>query len=169
MKKSLKYIIGIVVVALVAFLIICLKNNIGVSKSKIEQDARDSQHIPNDWQVSKDITDKSAAMIFYNKSLDESTFSIYANHDGFSFRYFFVSGGSSGLIMDSVEDFSIDGCEERAYISMNKPKINKVVIDNGKEVETKKIDSTKPFAFIHPSNVVSVTFYDVDGNIVERE
>ena len=50
---------------------------------------------------------------------------------------------------------------------MNQQQVSKVEIDDGNEVQTIKIDSEKPFVFILPNNVGSLTIYDINGNIVE--
>ena len=168
MNKSLKYT-GLFVSAIVmAFLILFFNNDIGTSKSNIEKDARVSQKISDDWQVAKQTTKTMSAMIFYDRNLSNHTFSIYVNRKGLSFGYFFRGGGSTGATMEGIAEFRImDGYNERAYISMNKQRVSKVVIDNGQTTESIKLDDTKPFALIMPVNTGVVKFYDINGNIVQ--
>lgn len=167
MKRALKYINLFVVAIVIAFLILFFNNDTGTYKSNIEKDARVSQKISNDWQVAKQTTETMSAMIFYDESLSNHTFSVYVNRKGLSLGYFFRGGGSIGAIMEGIAEFHMDGYNERAYISMNKQQVSEVEIDNGQTTETIKIDSTKPFAFILPFNAGAVTLYDINGNIVE--
>ncbi len=167
MKRALKYIDLFVVAIVIVFLILFFNNGIGTYKSNIEKDARLSQKISNDWQVAKQTTETMSAMIFYDESLSNYTFSIYVNRKGLSFGYFFRGGGPIGAIMERIAEFHMDGYNERAYISMNKQQVSEVEIDNGQTTETIKIDSAKPFAFILPFNAGAVTLYDINGNIVE--
>lgn len=66
MKKSLKYIGFSVIIVFLVILSLYLYGNIGISKMNIEKDARKSQYIDDNWQVSKDTTNTISAMIFYD-------------------------------------------------------------------------------------------------------
>ena len=62
----------------------------------------------------------------------------------------------------------INGYTDRAYFSMNLSKVARAEISDGSNVETIALDSDKPFTLILSVNEEDcVTFYDVDGNIVE--
>ena len=50
---------------------------------------------------------------------------------------------------------------------MNKHKTVRLEINNGLELKTREIDSEKPFAIVLPINAGELSFYDVNGNIVE--
>lgn len=104
-------------------------------------------------------------MLFYNDARDNFTFSIYLNHPGFSFGYFFISGGATGGIDDSIKEFTYNP-NGTVLISMNTKKIAKIEIDNGIEVKTINIDSTKPFTEVIPNNCGEITLIDVNGNEV---
>ncbi len=167
MKKIYKCT-GIIAVAIVIlFLALYVNNDLGVSKSNIEKDARSSQKINDNWKVAKATTDSMSAMIFYDDNLSDHTFSIYVNRDGFSLGYFFRGGGSTVGTSEGIAEFKIEGYNERAYLSMNKQQISRVKIDNGQTVEFIEIDSTKPFVFILPANAGSVRIYDIDGNVIQ--
>lgn len=166
MEKTLKSIGVFIAIITISFLALHSNNAIGTYKENIEMDARSSQKVPVGWQVSKDTTQTMSAMIFYDESRINHTFSIYINRPGLSFGYFFRSGGS---IADGVTEFDLNGSNERAFVSMNKQQISKVVIDNGSSIQTLKIQSTKPFAFILPINIGTVTLYDINGNVVESQ
>lgn len=167
MKKIYKYT-GIIAVAIVIlFLALYVNNDLGVSKSNIEKDARSSQKINDNWKVAKATTDSMSAMIFYDDNLSDHTFSIYVNRDGLSLGYFFRGGGSTVGTSEGIAEFKIEGYNERAYLSMNRQQISRVKIDNGQTVEFIEIDSTKPFVFILPANAGSVRIYDIDGNVIQ--
>lgn len=108
-----------------------------------------------------------SAMIFYFDDLADHIYSIYVNRPGLSFGYFFRGGGSIIETERYIAEIHIEGYNERAFISMNKQQVSKVEIDDGNEIQTIKIDSEKPFVFIVPNNVGSLTIYDINGNIVE--
>lgn len=166
MEKNFKYVGAMVAIVIISFLALYLNNDIGINKANIEKDARGSQRISNEWQVAKDTTKIMSAMIFYDESLSNHTFSIYVNRPGLSFGYFFRGGGS---MMEGVTEFYINGYNERAFISMNKRQVSKVEIDNGNSIEIIEFESREPFVFILPVNIGSVTFYDINGNVVESQ
>ena len=157
-------IIGCVFIAAVIY----MSGIFGLPASRLEKDARSSQKISDDWTAEGTVSKQMAAYIFYPEDMSDHTYSFYVNRPGLSFGYFFRSGGSTGTIEEYVQEFVVQGFRERAYISMNKPKIERVEINDGSNVETIALDSDKPFTLILSVNEEdSVTFYDVDGNIVE--
>lgn len=108
-----------------------------------------------------------SAMIFYSSDLRNNTFSIYINRPGISIGYFFRAGGSPIETDGYISEYHIEGCEECAFISSNKQRVNKVEIDDGKRIKSINIDSEKPFALILPVNAGSVTIYDIKGTILK--
>lgn len=165
MKKAYKYIIGIALVLVFALLALYSNGSIGVSQSKIESDARKSQKIDDNWQVSKFISYSIGALLFYNTESDDLTYSIYLNRKGFSFGYFFRNGGSRSDIKEGICEFSYCGYG-RALLSMNKAKVKRIEIDNGQEIKTIDIDSEKPFTLVLPENCGSVKIYDKNNNTI---
>lgn len=169
MRKKYKYTTTFVIIVIIAFCAMYLNYDIGVNKSHIEKDARNSQKVPDDWQVAKDTTDTMSAMIFYDESLRDHIYSVYINRPGFLSGYFFRSGGSLVGVMEGITEIYIEGYNERAFISMNKRQVNRIEIDNGNSIETIKIDNTKPFVIILPVNVGSVTIYDINNSVVKSQ
>ena len=164
MEKMLKYAGVFVAFIIISVLALYLNNDIGINKANIEKDARKSQKISDNWQVVKDTTEIMSAMIFYDESLSNHTFSVYVNRPGLSLGYFFLGGGS---LQEGITEFFIDGYSERAFISMNNQHVRKVEIGNGNSIKKIEIDSTKPFAFILPANIGAVTIYDINDNVVK--
>lgn len=105
------------------------------------------------------------AVLFYDSDLDNYTFSIYLNTNGFSYGYFFHEGGSLGAVDSGVQGFSYQG-KGMALISMNKKNVSRIQIDNGEDIETIMIDPNKPFAIVIPSNNGSVTLHNSNGEDV---
>lgn len=167
MKKLIKYLGSFILVILISVCFLYLNNDIGISRSNIEKDARYSHKIKDTWDVAKDTTESMSAMIFYSEDFSDHTFSIYVNRPGLSFGYFFRGGGSVIETERYIAEIYIEGYNERAFVSMNRQQVSKVEIDDGNEVQTIEIDSEKPFVFILPNNVGSLTIYDINGNIVE--
>ncbi len=141
-------------------------NDVGTPRSGIERDARASQKTA-DWLVEMDISDTMAALIFYPEDESDPVFSVYVNRPGLSFGYFFRGGGHSSLIERSVAEYTVEGFDERAFLSMNAPKAARLEIDDGNGVQVIEIDSGKPFAMVLPRNAGRLTFYDANGAIVE--
>ena len=167
MKRLSKYAGISIIVVFVIFSFLYFNDNIGISKSRIEKDARIAGKIDDRWQVAKATTDTMSAMLFYDANLEYHTFLIYVNRKGLSYGYFFKGGGS--LIVDDVDiaGYYIDGYQEKAYMSMNKQQIIKMEIDDGNTIKTIKIDNTKPFSIVLPINQGIIKFYDINGDTVE--
>lgn len=165
MKKVLPKIFLCIVLTCVLFAaLLFARDNIGVSADNIESDIRLSQKIKDDWTVDGDVGNNAAAFISYPKSKSDHTFSVYVRHSGLSFGYFFRAGGSVSEVDEGIAAFTVNDCNERAFISMNKQKVDRIEI---RESESIDIDSNKPFAVVLPVNSGSITFYDVNGNTVE--
>ncbi|MEG2290715.1 MAG: hypothetical protein RSA29_14745 [Clostridium sp.] len=167
MKKIIKLTGVVLAVILVSVLFLYFNNDIGISQSSIESDARKSQKIVKDWQVAKDTSDTMSAMIFYPEDKYDYTFSIYVNRLGISFGYFFRGGGNIAEVERYIVEFSIEGYNERAFISLNNQQVERLEINDGNSTQMIKIDSSKPFVFVLPKNIGSITFIDINGNAVE--
>ncbi len=172
MEKKKKIIFFVVICIAALFVIVLSSGVLGVPARNIEQDARRNQKIDRAWAVSIATNDRLGAMLFYNEMLDDYVYSIYVNREGFSFGYFFRSGGSASStigsgdsIMDGVHGFAY-GTNGSAIISMNKSRVAEISLDNGIHVTRIDIDPTKPFAAVIPVNVDSVALYDVNGDVV---
>lgn len=171
MKRSVKtWVYLSVIVFCVCLIIACnilLKQNRLINAENIESHARSFQNIPDKWLAETGIGNNIAALIFYPADSSDAIYSIYLcrgnNGIGFSFR----AGGKISSVENGITQFSIDGYNEIAYISMNKQKICKLTIDDGSNIKTMVLDSSKPFALILPSNAGNVSFYDTEDNIVE--
>lgn len=144
-----------------------MNNDIGIQKSKLEVDIRSSQKVNDDWIVEGDVSETMAAYISYPEDQSDHTFSVYVNRPGVSFGYFFRGGGSLNSIATYIGEYTVEGYNERAFISMNTMKVDKLTIDDGKTVEEIDIDCNNPFAIVLPINTGTIIFYDVNGNQVD--
>ncbi len=165
LRKSKNIAIGITICIFIALALIISSGVFGVPANNIEQDARKNQKIDSTWEVSKSVNSGLGAMIFYDDTLDDYIYSIYVNRDGFSFGYFFRSGGANSGIMDGICKLRYDP-NGSALISMNKAGVARIDLDNGVNVTRIDIDPTKPFAVVIPINSGSVTLYDINKNVV---
>jgi hypothetical protein len=168
-QRIMKIIFGIMLACIVLFGFLYFNNDIGVQKSKLEEDIRSSQKIEDGWIVDGTISDAMAAYISYPEDKSDHTYSVYVNRPGLSFGYFFRGGGSISGVDKYIAEYTVEGCNERAFLSMNNQKVERLEIDDGTSVQTIDIDSNKPFAIILPVNAGNVTFFDVDGNEVDFE
>ncbi len=164
MMKRLRIIITVVVSILFITLLLYNLGIIGVTASRLEQDARKNQHIVKSWSVEKAVSDNIGAMIFYGDHSDESVYSIYLNRKGFSLGYFFYTGGSEGAIADGVAEFTFLDYGS-LLLSMNRDKVKTIVFGN-KDISPILVDPTKPFTVILPDNCESFELYDVNGKSI---
>ena len=95
------------------------------------------------------------------------SFSVYVNRPGLSFGYFFRGGGKLSGVQRGIAEYTVEGYNERAFISMNQQQVTQLEIDDGNTIQVLDIDSNKPFAIVLPINAGTITFYDVNGNTVE--
>ena len=168
MKKHLPLILcGIIILSIFLVALFWVSDNIGTPADKLDADIRQSQKIDDSWTVTGEVSDAMAAYISYPEDMSDFTFSVYVKHTGLSFGYFFRAGGSIYEIEDGILACKTEGCNEQAFISMNKHKTVRLEINNGLEIKTREIDSEKPFAIVLPINAGELRFYDVNGNIVE--
>lgn len=164
MKKRLRLMIIVIASVLLYACFSEVPAFLRVPVSKLEQNARSSQHIDKSWSVEKAVSDNMCAMIFYGEQSDKSVFSIYLNRNGFSFGYFFSSGGSVGAIADGVAEFTYPDYGS-SLLSMNLDKAEKIVFGN-KDISPILLDPTKPFAVILPDNCESFDLYDINGKSI---
>ncbi|MBR4410855.1 MAG: hypothetical protein IKT31_05990 [Firmicutes bacterium] len=162
-----KIILAVLLVCLLAVGFLFVNNDIGQTADSLESDIRSSQKIQDDWTVTGSVSDTMAGFISYPQNMSDHTFSVYVNRPGVSFGYFFRGGGSLSSVERYIAEFTVEGYSERAFISMNAQKAARVEIDNGTDIEVIEIDSEKPFALVLPGNAGVITFYDVNGEIVE--
>lgn len=159
MRKSV-----IISIFVCIFIILIIGSDaIGVFENYLERDARTNHKITDSWEVSMSTNKSLAAMIFYNDTLDDYFFSIYEKRNGISIGYFFKYGGSSGAIMDGIQQFSFSD-KGSALISMNKAKISRIEINNDIDIFQIDIDSKRPFAVALKMNCGSVKLYDIKNN-----
>ena len=168
MKKHIGKIVLAVVLLCVVFVGILFGNNcFGIRGAKLETDIRASQKIQDDWTVDGIVSDSVAAFISYPQDKSDHTYSVYVNRPGFSFGYFFRGGGDIVAVEDFISEFTIEGYNERAFISMNTQRVNRLEVDDGNKVQVIELDSEHPFAIVLPINAGNITFYNIDGNVVE--
>lgn len=168
MKNIGKYL-GVLAGFMLLILIFLYNNSaIGTYKTNVEKDARVSQRIPDNWQVSKVETKSISSMLFYDDSREKYKVSIYVNNQGFSFGYFFRYGAAGENVNDALV-LKMKGFDEKIYMSMNKQQIAKIEINTSNGVETMEIDNSKPFTIILPANSEILKMYDINGDIVESK
>ena len=168
MKKIvLKTVIGILLACSLFVGFLYISSDIGIASGNLETDIRSSQKIKEDWAVDGSVSDTMAAYISYPQDLSDHSFSVYVNRPGLSFGYFFRGGGTLSGIQRGIVEFTVEGYNERAFISMNQQQVQQLEIDDGNTIQVVDIDRNKPFAIVLPINAGTITFYDVNGNTVE--
>lgn len=160
-------VIGVLLLAgVVCFGYLYLNHDIGVQESRLEEDIRAQQKVPEEWTITGDVSDTVAAYVSYPEDQSDHTFSLYVNRPGLSFGWFFRKGGSLSGVERYITAFVDRTSGERAFLSMNQQQVERLEIDDGNTVQTIAIDSDQPFAIVLPQNAGNITFYDVDGNPV---
>ena len=166
-KRFLKIVIGIVFVCILFVGYLYANNDIGMTSTNLEADIRSSQKIKDDWTLDGSVSNTMAAYISYPQDKSDHTFSVYVNRPGLSFGYFFRGGGNLSEIQRGIVEFTVEGYNERAFISMNQQQVQQLKIDDGNAIQVIDIDSNKPFVIVLPINAGKITFYDVNRNTVE--
>lgn len=154
-------------VCLVVSCYMVLKQDLAVRAKDIEPHARSFQSIPEEWLAETSVGDEVAALVFYPNDSSDAVYSVYWRKGRSGMGYSFRAGGKISTVKDGVTRFSIDGCNESAYISLNTNNICKLIVDDGISLSTIPLDSSKPFAIVLPSNAGSIYFYDIEGKIME--
>ena len=166
-KRFLKIVIGIVFVCILFVGYLYANNDIGMTSTNLEADIRSSQKIKDDWTLDGSVSNTMAAYISYPQDKSAHTFSVYVNRPGLSFGYFFRGGGNLSEVQRGIVEFTVEGYNERAFISMNQQQVQQLEIDDGNAIQVIDIDSNKPFVIVLPINAGKITFYDVNRNTVE--
>ena len=166
-NRFLKIVIGIVFVCILFVGYIYANNDIGVTSTNLEADIRSSQKIKDDWTLDGSVSNTMAAYSSYPQDMSDHTFSVYVNRPGLSFGYFFRGGGNLSEVQRGIVEFTVEGYNERAFISMNQQQVQQLEIDDGNAIQVIDIDSNKPFVIVLPINAGKITFYDVNRNTVE--
>ena len=166
-KMVLKTVIGILLVCSLFVGFLYISSDIGIASGNLETDIRSSQKIKEDWAVDGSVSDTMAAYISYPQDMSDHTFSVYVNRPGLSFGYFFRGGGTLSGIQRGIVEFTVEGYNERAFISMNQQQVQQLEIDDGNTIQVVDIDRNNPFAIVLPINAGNITFYDVNRNTVE--
>ena len=170
MKKIvLKTVIGILLACSLFVGFLYISSDIGIASGNLETDIRSSQKIKEDWAIDGSVSDTMAAYISYPQDMSDHTFSVYVNRPGLSFGYFFRGGGSLSGVERGIAEFTVDGYNERAFISMNQPKAARLEIDDGNTVQIIDLNSDQPFAIVLPANAGIIHFYDGNGNPVKYQ
>ena len=166
-KRFLKIVIGIVFVCILFVGYLYANNDIGMTSTNLEADIRSSQKIKDDWTLDGSVSNTMAAYISYPQDMSDHTFSVYVKHPGLSFGYFFRGGGNISEVQRGIVEFTVEGYNERAFISMNQQQVQQLEIDDGNAIQVIDIDSNKPFVIVLSINAGKITFYDVNRNTVE--
>ena len=166
-NRFLKIVIGIDFVCILFVGYLYANNDIGVTSTNLEADIRSSQKIKDDWTLDGSVSNTMAAYISYPQDKSAHTFSVYVNRPGLSFGYFFRGGGNLSEVQRGIVEFTVEGYNERAFISMNQQHVQQLEIDDGNAIQVIDIDSNKPFVIVLPINAGKITFYDVNRNTVE--
>lgn len=142
MKKETLKLLPLIFIALLLFVggFLLLTGGVGVPRSRLEEDLRTSQNIPDDWTVTSSVSDSAAVFLYYPPAQNRYGWSIYINHPGLSFGYFFRGSLVAAGIHDNKEELPaavkqipIGDSGEIAYISLNLTGIVRAEIDNGAE------------------------------------
>ena len=168
-KMVLKTVIGILLACSLFVGFLYISSDIGIASGNLETDIRSSQKIKEDWAIDGSVSDTMAAYISYPQDMSDHTFSVYVNRPGLSFGYFFRGGGSLSGVERGIAEFTVDGYNERAFISMNQPKAAQLEIDDGNTVQIIDLNNDQPFAIVLPANTGVIHFYDGNGNPVKYQ
>jgi hypothetical protein len=164
--EKIPALIGFVLIILLAFLIIWKAGIFGVSESRLEQDARERQHVENGWEMAQAVNEDMCAMLFYDESRENYAYSIYLTKKGLSYGYFYRQGGTDTYMEEGVKGVVFED-KGIALLSLNEDKVCKIVaVDGNREEKVIQVDSGEPFAVVLPIDCGAITMYDAQENIV---
>lgn len=156
---------GCVLIVLLAFLIVWQADVLGVSASRLEQDARENHHIEQSWEVVQAVNDDIGAMLFYDEERKDCAYSIYLSREGMSFGYFYKEGGFDPYMSEGVKGVVFED-KGIAILSLNEDKVCRIVTEGNGKKETIQVDPLQPFAVLLPPDCGEITMYDVQENAV---
>lgn len=165
--KGKKMVSAVCTFLCAAVFLLYWNNDIGIPASGMVQDIHSSQKIQEDWQTKGENGEHMAAFLSFPEDEADHTFSVYVNRKGLSFGWFFRGGGSLTGVGRYITEFTVEGCTERAFISMNGQNIVCMETDDGSGAVRRNIEQGRPFAFIVPAEAGTVTFYDAEGQTAE--
>ena len=163
--EKIPLLLGMVLIILLAFLIVWQAEVLGVSVSRLEQDARENQGIKSSWEMAQAVNDDMCAMLFYDEEKDDCAYSVYLSREGFSFGYFFRQGGFDPYMADNVKGIVFED-KGIALLSLNIDRVCKIVVDNNVKENVIRVDPEAPFAVVLPVDCGAITMYDDQENIV---
>lgn len=136
----------------------------GVPEGRLEAFSRSNQPIPEDWICQKDITDGVAALLFYPEDKSNAIYSVYIKGNGLSFSFHSRSRGFMHSIQESICEFHHSESDTLIFLSLNKPRIEKIELAHNGSIEEILLDPDEPFALVLPLSATA-TLYDDTGQI----
>lgn len=164
MKEKIPVMAGILVIILLGVLIIIKLDVIGVSKNRLEQDARKSQNINRDWQMVQSANEDMCVMLFYDEAKSDCRYSVYLTRGGASYGYFLSDEGVDGFLLDGSRSMIYED-KGVAMLSMNRDKVCRIEVESS-AVGTIYVDPSKPFALVLPVGCGEITLYDEQNQAV---
>lgn len=156
---------GLVMIILLAFLIIWQADILGVSGGRLEQDAREKQAVPEEWEMVQAMDGDVCAMLFYDGERQGYAYSIYLSKKGFSYGYFFRQGGTDAYMAEGVKAVVFEG-KGIALLSLNEDRVRRIETDNNGARQVIEVDPQMPFAIVLPIDCGEITLYDDQENMV---
>lgn len=163
--EKIPVLVGLVLIILLAFLIVWQADILGVSKSGLEQDAREKQGVDSSWEMAQDVNEDICAMLFYDEDRKGYSYSIYLTREGLSYGYFYRQGGTDAYMEEGVKGVVFED-KGIALLSLNEDKVCKIVVDNNAADNVIQVDPAEPFAVVLPIDCCAITMYDEQDNIV---
>lgn len=157
--------IGALTILLLGFLIAWNSRMTGVSKSRIQRDAREIQEISGDWKTVQAGDENIYVVLFYDKERSDCRYCVYLSYDDVVYGYLYNDGGSDNYI-ESAARCMIYEDRGIALLSLNRDRVCGIEAGNGADRKIIEIDPEKPFAVVLPVGSGEITLYDAQGKIV---
>lgn len=159
--EKISMILGAVVIVFLAAAIVSKAGIIGISRGRLEENARKTQDIDSSWRVAQDANDGLCAMLFYDADRENYKYSVYLAGENLSYGYFLRDGGIYPFVEEGVHGLIY---EDRgiALLSPNEEEISRIVLSN----RTIDVNPDEPFAVVLPIDCGEIALYDRQGSIV---
>lgn len=126
---------------------------------QLEQAARQSRNIGEDWEVQLSMTDDYAVMLFYSSDMSDHSYSVYRNTGLIFPDYTFIRGGSRTEIERGI--LTLGYGNSLILLSLNSDHVAKIVCHDAGIYD---INPESPFTVIVPQGGIEI--FDKEGNPV---
>lgn len=130
-----------------------------IVKGDLEESARKTYQIGENWQCAKQVDERMGALLFYDENTQAHRFLLYLKNGGIKGGYQLIKSDSSTYIENGVEGYAF---QEKGMVlfSMNTKQVKEMYVTNQAGHTTIiPVDAWNPFALVIPEGAKDVVLY----------